>query len=403
MKKCLFISRPFLFSSAPGGIIERAFVEGLIERQEIEPTVYCADNGAVDIPLVANSYPWVVTTHDKKWIRFVFAGIRKLLPDLAWLPGYEWWSWGKECFKAASRHMLNEKYDYIHTVSFPCASHRVGLLLKKKYGIPWIAQFYDPWADNPYRPFRTKIFKNLDFAMEREVVEEADIIIHDNEAIAELWRERYGKDYSHKIVVLPLTMPLPQVSVLVHEKRNKKLTISHIGNFMLNRTSESFIGAISRLINLYPNFKDEILVNYIGNVTERERELIKASQLQGIFNLTGTITPKECDEYYQTSDIFLAVDGVNDVNLFFPSKILKYFYFQRPILGITPQGSVLDYEMSQSNHTSLRNEDIDGIVDYLHRAIIDYKSLLNFDKDYWRKFSIDSIITEYLSIVSKIR
>lgn len=401
MKKCMFISREFLLSTSPGGIIERAFVEELIVRHEIKPTVFCADNGAVNVPLATNSHSDVIITHEKKWLRIVFAGIRRLLPDLSWLPGYEWWSWGKECLKAASNRLRNEKYDYIHTVSFPCASHWVGLQLKKKYGIPWIAQFYDPWADNPYRPFRTKFFKKIDFTMERKVVENADIIIHDNKTIADIWRERYGKENSHKIVVLPLTVPLPQVPAIEHKERNKKLTISHIGNFMLNRTSESFICAVSRLVKQYPNFKSELQINYVGGVTEKEKELIIANQLQDIFNLVGTVPPNECDEYYQTSDIFLAIDGVNNVNLFFPSKILKYFYFQRPIIGITPQGSVLDYEMNQSKHVSLRNEDIDGIADYLYRAITDYKSLLNFNRDYWHMFSTEYVVTEYLRIVSK--
>jgi hypothetical protein len=32
----------------------------------------------------------------------------------------------------------------------PMTDHLVGLSLSRKYRIPWIARFSDPWVDNPY-------------------------------------------------------------------------------------------------------------------------------------------------------------------------------------------------------------------------------------------------------------
>ena len=398
MIRPLIISREFLLDHSPTGECIRAFV-GAMAQIELSPMVYCSDKKP-QIGIATNNYAHVV--HETIWPQYMAAVMRRLLiPDITWLPGYEWWSWGIRCKKQILHDIKNgERFDYIHTISFPCACHTIGLQLKRKTRLPWIAQFYDPWADNPYRPFKTQLFKEKDWALEREVAENADIIIHTNEPIANLWRERYGKEIAKKIIVLPLTIPLPSIQVSdINHKDGDVLTISHIGNFMLNRTSVSFINAISRLLEERPFLREKIIVNYIGRVTEREKELINERGLSKNFNLVGSISPTACEVYYQQSDAFLAVDGVNKDNIFFPSKILKYFYFKRPIIGITPKGSVLDYELRASGHAVFTNDDIESIKQYLYRLVTNYSSVLSFNANYWHNFKPENVISYYNSII----
>lgn len=401
MLKPLFINRSYQFDQSPGGECLRTFV-GAMDRDSWQPVVYGSDRS----PLVGPIGNCVKLTYEKRYTRYVAAAVRRLLlPDLTWLPGYEWWSWGK----ATVNEIINDissravKPDYIHSVAFPIASHWVALKVKKATGLPWVMQFYDPWADNPYRPFKTKWLKKCDWAMEREAVEAADMIIHDNEAIAQLWRERYGEEIGKKIVVLPLTVPLPKTDVTDNtHKSGDVLTISHIGNFMLNRTSQPFIRAVAVLLDRHTEYREKLKVNYIGMVTEPEKELIKMNGLSEVFNLTGSISAEACVEYYKKSDLFLAIDGVNKDNLFFPSKILKYLYFRRPILGITPEGSVLDGELRQAGHTSIDNSDMEGVVDYLERAMADYESLLGFNQGYWHRFEPCNVVETYKRLVESV-
>lgn len=398
MIKPLFINRPCYFDHSAGGECLRAFLKEM-SGNKWSPVIYASDRA----PLVGGVPKFAVLTHEKRYYRYMAAVIRRcLVPDLTWLPGFEWWSWGKGCAKQIIHDIRKKeiKPDYIHSICFPVASHWAALKVKQKTGLPWVMQFYDPWAENPYRPFKTQWFKKKDWAMERDAVEAADLIIHDNEAIAAQWRERYGEEIGKKIIVLPLTVPLPSVSVRENtHKSGDVLTISHIGNFMLNRTSQPFIKAVASLIRKSPEYRDKLRVNYIGQVTEPEKELIKELSLTDIFNLTGSISADACVNYYKKTDLFLAVDGVNKDNLFFPSKILKYYYFRRPILGITPEGSVLDCELHKSNHTSIRNSDVDGISDYLERALNNYETLLDFDASYWHRFEPKNVVEEYESII----
>lgn len=399
MLKPLIINRCYLFDQSPGGECLRTFVKSL-NKDQYTPVIYASDRS----PHVRDDGENVKLTKEYRIVRYLAAVVRRILiPDLTFLPGYEWYSWGI----GAKRRILKDiqrgaEFDYLHSVSFPCASHKVALEIKKKTGLPWVMQLYDPWADNPYRPFKTTFFKDIDWKQERECVENADLIIHDNQQIADLWSHRYGADIAKKIVVLPLTIPLPNVQIIKKKQRcNEKLIISHIGNLMLNRTSQPFILAVSNLLNKYPEYRKKLIINYVGAVTQLDIELINYNGLNDIFNLIGSVSAEECVKYYEQSDIFLAIDGVNKDNLFFPSKILKYLFFRRPILGITPNGSVLDFELRQSGHVSVANTDLQSIEKYLEKAIIDYDSLLSFNYSYWQKFQPSNIVEQYTSMINR--
>ena len=398
MIKPLIINRDYLFAHSPNGECLRAFMRGM-NKKEWEPFIYGSDKQ----PLVTFSDYKYKLTHEKRYIQYLAALTRRvLIPDLTWLPGYEWEAWGKATSKSIIKDIQNGGVspDFIHSVSYPVASHWVALKVKRATGLPWVMQLYDPWADNPYRPFRTTYYKKKDWEMEAIAVKEADLIVHTNEKIADLWRDRYGKKVANKIFTLPLTTPIPNIPITPVTSQNKEtIEISHIGNFMLNRRAIPFIEALSKLLKIHPDYRSRFKVNFIGTVPDEDKKLIQKENLSDIITLHGTLPIEVCEDYYKRSDLFLVIDGVNPNNIFFPSKILKYFYFQRPILGITPSGSVLDSELKASNHCSFDNKDIDGITNYLNAAITDYPKLCSFKEDYWKKFDPTSVVSCYKDLI----
>lgn len=400
MIKPLFINRYYQAAQSPVGECLRSFITAM-SPEEWHPVVYASDRK----PLFGTTLDNTILIHEDRWVQYFAAVVRRVLvPDLTWLPDYEWIAWGKRLSKAVIEDVKNGIVtpDYIHSVGYPNASHWAALKIKLATGKPWVMQFYDPWADSPYRIFKTKWLKNKDWAMERLAAEKADLIIHDNEVIADLWRERYGKEIGKKIFVLPLTVPLPPKGQIAPSHENKRpLIISHIGNFMLNRRAEPFVKAVNKLLIDHPEVRGFLKVNFIGSVTPKDKELIYQKDLDDVFVLHGMLTPAECEAYYQKSDVFLAVDGVNPDNIFFPSKILKYFYYQRPILGITPNGSVLDHELKTSKQAVFANDDVQAISKYLYGAITNYSSILDFDTSYWQIFKPSSVVEKYRQLIEK--
>lgn len=395
----LVINQHHQFKQSSVGQCSRAFISEM-KCTEWTPYVYASDRDMLEKPIPE----YVRIIHERKYWTYLDKVVRHfILPDLFFLPGYEWQAWGNKASKRIIKDIKKGEINpnYIHSISFSCANHWAALKVKKATGLPWIMQLYDPWADNPYRTFKTDFFKRKDWKQEQLAVENADLIIHTNEVIAELWRKRYGEKIGEKIEVLPLTSPVFNTKVTpISYDGNRKLIISYIGSLTLNRTLKPFVDALCNLIEKKPEIRDKIIVNIVGPMYDSEKSYISVNKMDSVFNYVGVISPEECDKYYNDSDIFLAVDGVNPDNFFFPSKIIKYFYFQRPILGITPQGSVLDFELKSAHHISIDNHNVKGITEYLQSAICNYSSLCNFDNDYYMRFSSENVMKKYSSLVS---
>lgn len=332
---------------------------------------------------------------------FVEKVIRNLgMNDLMMTPDYYRYSWGGRALKAAIREMKKRKFDYLHTISFPSSSHLIGYKLKKKYGIPWVAQFYDPWHGNPYRPIEHNFFKKIDAKNESLVANYADMIILPCKELVEEWLSRYGRVVEDRIIELPfITEPLGECPI---NKEDDTLIISMIGTSNYKRMSISFFEAVRQLIDEKPNVAGRIIIFHVGYITEEEKDLIKRLGLEDVVVQTGRLSECQCEQYFQNADVFLAIDANTDKNYFFPSKLLKYFSYQRPILGLVTKNSVMSRELAQSGHVTIAVDDLKAIKDYLYRAITDYPSLCGFDKEYRNKFYPSSVIDTFTSNLNQM-
>lgn len=81
--------------------------------------------------------------------------------------------------------------------------------------------------------------------------------------------------------------------------------------------------------------------------------MIESSGISPLVNLVGRVTEQECFKYYEESDMFLIVDINCEPNLFYPSKLLKYFCYKKPIIGLTKNDSVVYHELSKTGNYPL--------------------------------------------------
>ena len=303
------------------------------------------------------------------------------------------------------KYLKTHKVDAIHTGSFPCSSHLIGYELKKEFGLPWIAHFYDPWVDNPLRNI-PESKKEKDLILESLVANHADAIIHSNKVIKDCWVKRYGSLVSDKIHIIPFGYSSEQVNAFKPFTgtlpQSDKVTFSYIGTCAGDRNFQSLIKAVDLLYVRYPECKDKMEIRLLGNLLECDKDLIESRKLGHIIKYIGRKTQDELPKYYRESDVFIVIDSPQERNVFFPSKLVDYFYYQRPILGISPRIGVTNELLTASGNHCFENNDIDGIANYLHTAISNFTYLLSIDKKYYQNFLPDSINAEYKQILNNI-
>ena len=78
---------------------------------------------------------------------------------------------------------------------------------------------------------------------------------------------------------------------------------------------------------------------------------------------------------------------------------MMYFYYKRPIIGITRPNSQLEHELKETGHSCFYYDDVDGLASMIRNAINNYGEYLSFDKDYWKRHTVENVNSELLSVL----
>lgn len=398
MYKAIIIDHDYNILHSASGQIARVFWE-YNNQKDFAPTIICSKQN-----FGITGKCRMVEVEDRAWIRHIGGLFREFgFPDLCHIPDQRYFSWRPFVVRKIKELIKNEQFDYIHSISCPESSHSIALDIKRKTGLPWIAQFNDPWVENEAKAFKSNFFRKLDAKRERLVAENSDLIIHTNKIMEENWINRYGDQIKKKMIVLPLSFNIANLPAFpAKNEPNKNFTIYHIGQLYGQRSAKSFFNAMSILKKRHPEDYKNLNVNFIGGVPNSEKKYAIDCGVNDKVNFLGSLPPEKLETFYLSADLFLVIDMDIYRSPSFPSKLMMYHYFRRPIMSITTKGSIIEDDMLQSQHISFLFNEEEKMVDYLHNAINNYPSLLKFDHDYWKRYSVENVTKSYILELTKI-
>ncbi|MDH5690010.1 MAG: glycosyltransferase family 4 protein [Candidatus Bathyarchaeota archaeon] len=264
-----------------------------------------------------------------------------------------------------------ETIEAIISRSTPFASHLVALKLKSLSGVPWIADFSDPWTQNPYLERVTA----LDESLERAVVLAADKIIFTNIYAKKLLLNKYKSIKEERVIVIPNQYDPEDFAKQEKVPASKVFTVVHTGNFYEARSPETFLKAL-RMLKDQEGFAEKIKVKLIGKVNHKLRCLISKYRLEDIVETIRTIPHKNVLHNLHTADILLLIDAPTDeLSPFLPLKLVEYICVRKPILAITPlKGASGDVVRSTKTGIIISPNDINGIKDVIKRFYQQYEN-----------------------------
>lgn len=246
------------------------------------------------------------------------------------------------------RHKLNGPYKLIYSRSMPGISHLTAHAFKQQLGVPWIAQFSDPWAHNPYHQYPLEWMHKVEERNEAKTVDAADRLIFPTFEIRDLVASHYpGENIKNKSVVLPhyFVESFYQQAEADDSRTagtgqgDSRIAVSYIGDFYGLRTPEPLLQALEIAEKKAPDVTARLHFRIVGNVEWRFQPLFEKYEP----NFSTTVERVGQVPYLQSlaemkkSDILLLIDAASDVNIFLPSKLIDYFGARKPIMGITAE------------------------------------------------------------------
>lgn len=260
------------------------------------------------------------------------AGEFLLLPDT-------YIGWKPFAIKAASRLCRKEKFDVLYSTSPPDSTQLAGLRISSRFGIPWLADFRDPWISLYLRDPVSSAHKSILEGMERRVAEGAGTV-----AVTTRWQkeELDRKIPSCNAVRIPNGYDEEDFAGESAGPGSGPLTITHCGMLTLGRRSNVFLEGLARFFESVPGAKGDVRVDFIG-ARESANERIDGSGLAGAVTFEDNMPHAGCIERERKSHALLLIKHDDEkYNGLIPGKLYEYIGARRPILALAPDGEAAD-------------------------------------------------------------
>lgn len=321
-------------------------------------------------------------------------GIRGRYP--AWLAVPDrYGSWRRPAVQAGLEIIARNKIHALYTTYPVPSAHLIGLRLKRKSGLPWIADFRDPWAGGGGKGIRYRV----EAWLESQVVREADLLLANTEVAREDFLARYPSLSPEKVVTLPNGYDEEDFPPeLCQRPAAQPFTIVYPGSIdPLNRSPLPLIQAVGQLLSTGRLSPEGIRLHFLGaGAGLRQSWFVDAVRAAG---LEHVVTGVEGRIPYAESLKILAGAGLLVVlneplgparetelgysRLMIPAKVYEYLRLGRPFLALCSEGAVPRFLDQFAAARWCAPTDIDGIADRIMtaKAVHDRGEVINIPPD----------------------
>lgn len=245
--------------------------------------------------------------------------------------------------------MMARRPDVIYSSAPPFSCHLTALCLKSLFQVPWVADFRDPWASNPFR--NNDAYPSLHVwnqRLEATVVREADLVVSNTPSLEEDFRKRYPHldrfvsiSNGYDPVLLQSFM-----DVRPHEagRSGAGISIVHTGEVYGLRSPRSLITALGQLKTEDTKLLESLRLVFYGKVHDREALIALARNLDvdEVLAYKGHVEHDEALRHCSEADILLLLGVMGErPEIQVPSKIYEYLALRKPILSLSKRGGAI--------------------------------------------------------------
>jgi len=254
-------------------------------------------------------------------------------------------NWVKPSVDFLTDYIKKENIETIITTGPPHSLHLIGLQLKQKLDVKWIADFRDPWTTIGYHK-KLKLTKASQLKhqdLELKVLNSADQLI--------VTSENTKREFEFK-TNQPITVITNGYDTTISEKPKKdsKFTIAHIGSLLSERNPKHLWEALSELINENEAFKADFELNLIGVVSDDVLQEIYSHNLKDYTNVVGYVSHDDAIKAQMQSQVLLLIEiDSEDTKAIIPGKLFEYMISNTPILAIGPKDSDVERIIKSTN------------------------------------------------------
>ncbi|MBB5036874.1 glycosyltransferase [Prosthecobacter dejongeii] len=275
--------------------------------------------------------------------------------------------WEREAVRLGLGWLAKNPEAVIYSRAPRNVSNLAARVLKQHTRRPWVAHFSDPWWDFSYDGLIHRTWIRL---LERRVVREADALVFPNRPLADKVMAKYPAAWADKVHVIPHGFANFPSMPNIERDHKRPLRLLHMGAFYpVYRTPDTLFQGLALLNERMP-LKGRLSLECVGEETTCFQSLVDRLGLQEIVSLKPAVPYAQCQEMTAQADLLVVVDvsyGLRGV--FLPTKLIEYFAFLKPVLGIAPPRSAVAQTLQNCGLECPNQDDPQEIAMALERQL----------------------------------
>lgn len=251
-----------------------------------------------------------------------------------------WMTWQFDGIRQGMKLIQQYRPDVIWSTYPIATAHVIGAELQRRSGLPWVADFRDPMAQEGYPadPTTWQHFKHI----EEQAMQQASLALFTTPGAARVYRERYPEAKAH-IEVLENGYDEETFAKAENELGERTplnpdyLTLLHSGIvYPSERDPTALFEAFSKLMQTQPDIAAKLKLRFRAAAHD---DLLH--ELASRYGITHTIEILPAIPYREALAEMLRADGLlilqaANCNDQIPAKLYEYVRAKRPILALTP-------------------------------------------------------------------
>jgi hypothetical protein len=243
--------------------------------------------------------------------------------------------WIRPSVKFLVGYLKENPVDAIISTGPPHSMHMIALGVKKKTGIPWLADFRDPWTNIDFyeQLMLSRFADRRHRSMEQQVIKNTDRLV----TVSQNWEKDFKQLGAKRTEVVtngfdPADFPQTEA------RKPEWFTLTHTGSMNRDRNPESLWKVLGKLSAEDKVFSEKLKIQFIGKTDISVFDSLKKYGLIGKSEKTDYLPHAEAIRLSGKSAVLLLlINNTPNALGIIPGKVFEYLASRRPVLCIGPE------------------------------------------------------------------
>ncbi|HEV7391669.1 MAG TPA: glycosyltransferase family 4 protein [Burkholderiales bacterium] len=349
MKHALFVSFHYPPDGTGSGVLRTLKYTRYLADQGWRSTVLCPDVTAYDVideamlkqvpdvvRIVRTGY-WNTKRHFA--LRGRYAAIMAV-PDV-------WIGWLPFALAAGTRIAREDAFDVIYSTSPPASAHLIAWRLAEALKKPWVADFRDPWIEDPPEPGAPAglVFRKIDRWLEKKVIERCSHVVTSTAHLRDAIAQRYPLQPQAKLTAIPNGYDEADFSQLppIRTSEHANLCIVHAGSINPHfRDPRPLFRALRIAADAGRVDLGRVRLRFVGagpdGGSPELAQAVREAGLQANVEFLPRLPYADGLRELARADVLLLLQASEDTRGLVPAKLYEYLRMQKPVMALVLEG-----------------------------------------------------------------